>query len=282
MADDDTKITNTTDESPVGEEVSDDQNENTHLEEPEIPASEEASETEEEAAPAETEAPVEEAQTENTATDLEETPATEEKADAAEEATEAAVEEEEKPAAPVVDDSPASKGRWYVVHTFSGHENRVAATLRQRIESEHLENMIFDILVPTQDKIEIRGGKKETVKEKIFPGYILVKMLLSDESWLAVRTTQGVTSFVGAGNKPTPISEAEVNSIVKFTSQGAQPTFKEVFMVDDTVKIIDGPFADFIGKVDSVDTEKGRLRVLVSIFGRETPVELDFLQVTKL
>lgn len=282
MADDDTKITNTTDESPVGEEVSDDQNENTHLEEPEIPASEEASETEEEATPAETEAPVEEAQTENTATDLEETPATEEKADAAEEATEAAVEEEEKPAAPVVDDSPASKGRWYVVHTFSGHENRVAATLRQRIESEHLENMIFDILVPTQDKIEIRGGKKETVKEKIFPGYILVKMLLSDESWLAVRTTQGVTSFVGAGNKPTPISEAEVNSIVKFTSQGAQPTFKEVFMVDDTVKIIDGPFADFIGKVDSVDTEKGRLRVLVSIFGRETPVELDFLQVTKL
>jgi transcriptional antiterminator NusG len=244
-------------------------------------SSPELSEAEEEAAPAETEAPVEEAQTENTAAAVEETPATEEKADAAEEATEAAVEEE-KPVAPVVDDSPSSKGRWYVVHTFSGHENRVAATLRQRIESEHLENMIFDILVPTQDKIEIRGGKKETVKEKIFPGYILVKMLLSDESWLAVRTTQGVTSFVGAGNKPTPISEAEVNSIVKFTSQGAQPTFKEVFMVDDTVKIIDGPFADFIGKVDSVDTEKGRLRVLVSIFGRETPVELDFLQVTKL
>jgi transcriptional antiterminator NusG len=169
-----------------------------------------------------------------------------------------------------------------VVHTFSGHENRVAATLRQRIESEHLEELIFDILVPTQDKIEIRGGKKETVKEKIFPGYILVKMLLTDESWLAVRTTQGVTSFVGAGNKPTPITDAEVNSIVKFTTQGAMPTFKEVFMIDDTVKIIDGPFADFIGKVDSVDTEKGRVRVLVSIFGRETPVELDFLQVTKL
>lgn len=197
---------------------------------------------------------------------------------------EAEEKSEDKPAtnpAPVTE-GEEQKGRWYVVHTFSGHENRVAATLRQRIDSEHLENKIFEILVPTQDKIEIRAGKKETVKEKIFPGYILVRMILDDESWLAVRTTQGVTSFVGAGNKPTPITNAEVNSIVKFTSQGAQPTFKEVFMVDDTVKIIDGPFADFIGKVDSVDTEKGRVRVLVSIFGRETPVELDFLQVTKL
>lgn len=172
--------------------------------------------------------------------------------------------------------------RWYVVHTFAGHENKVAAALRQRIEAEHLENLIYDILVPTQDKIEIKGGKKETVKEKIFPGYILIKMELSDLSWLAVRTTQGVTSFIGAGTKPTPISEAEVASIVKFTTQGASPTFKDVFMVDDTVKIIDGPFAEFIGKVDSVDKEKGRVRVLVSIFGRETPVELDFLQVQKL
>lgn len=202
--------------------------------------------------------------------------------------TQSAADTEAEKAAESVDTEPTvtrdieDKGRWYVVHTFSGHENRVAATLKQRIDSEHLENKIFDILVPTQDKIEIRGGKKENVKEKIFPGYILIKMVLDDESWLAVRTTQGVTSFVGAGNKPTPITNAEVNSIVKFTSQGAQPTFKEVFMVDDTVKIIDGPFADFIGKVDSVDTEKGRLRVLVSIFGRETPVELDFLQVTKL
>lgn len=185
--------------------------------------------------------------------------------------------EEEKPAVPA---NP--NARWYVVHTFAGHENKVATALRQRIEAEHLEHLIYDILVPTQDKIEIKGGKKETVKEKIFPGYILIKMELSDLSWLAVRTTQGVTSFIGAGNKPTPISEAEVASIVKFTTQGASPTFKDVFMVDDTVKIIDGPFAEFIGKVDSVDKEKGRVRVLVSIFGRETPVELDFLQVQKL
>src|SRR3989344_7548532 len=115
----------------------------------------------------------------------------------------------------------SKQGKWYVIHTFAGHENRVAATLNQRIEAEHLENNIFDILVPTQDKIEIKGGKKETVKEKIFPGYILVKMIFDDETWLAVRTTPGVTSFIGAGNKPTPISEAEVATIVKFSSQGA-------------------------------------------------------------
>lgn len=172
--------------------------------------------------------------------------------------------------------------RWYVVHTYSGHENRVAATLKQRIDSEHLEDKILDVLVPTQDKIEIRSGKKETVKEKIFPGYILVKMLLDDASWTAIRTTQGVTSFVGMSNKPTPIPDHEVSSIVKFMQQGAQPTFKQVYSDGDTVKIIDGPFAEFIGKVDSVDKEKGKVRVLVSIFGRETPVELDFLQVQKL
>lgn len=172
--------------------------------------------------------------------------------------------------------------KWYVVHTYSGHENKVANALKQRIESEHLEHKILDILVPTQDKMEIRAGKKEQVKEKIFPGYILVKMILDDNSWLAVRTTQGVTSFVGIGNKPTPIPEHEVKTIVKFMEQGAPSTFKDVYSVNDTVKIIDGPFSDFIGKVDSVDKEKGKVRILVSIFGRETPVELDFLQVQKL
>jgi len=172
--------------------------------------------------------------------------------------------------------------RWYIVHTASGHENRVAAALKQRIESEHLEDKILDVLVPTQDKIEIKSGKKATVKEKIFPGYILVKMILDDISWLSVRTTPGVTAFVGIGNKPTPIPEHEVRTIIKFMTQGAAPTFKDVFMPNDTVKIVDGPFTDFIGKVDSVDKEHGKVRILVSIFGRETPVELDFLQVTKL
>lgn len=172
--------------------------------------------------------------------------------------------------------------KWYVVHTYSGHENRVAETLKQRIESEHLKNKILDVLVPTQEKIEIRGGKKETVKEKIFPGYILVKMILDDQSWLAVRTTQGITSFIGMSDKPTPIPDSEVQSIVNYMKQGGQPTYKQIFAEGDTVKIVDGPFTEFIGKVESVDKERGKVRVLVSIFGRETPVELDFLQVAKL
>jgi transcriptional antiterminator NusG len=277
MADEDTQTQNdSVEEAPVGEEEVDAQNE-TNIEEPAIESPAEAEEVVDETEKASAKAETEEAETsspESTVeaadalTDSGEDVKDETKTSDSEDDTDEAVKEDQPVTTPVVDDSPSSKGRWYVVHTFSGHENRVGATLKQRIESEHLDNLIFDILVPTQDKIEIRGGKKETVKEKIFPGYILVKMLLTDESWLAVRTTQGVTSFVGAGNKPTPISEAEVNSIVKFTTQGAMPTFKEVFMVDDTVKIIDGPFADFIGKVDSVDTEKGRLRVLVSIFGQ--------------
>lgn len=179
------------------------------------------------------------------------------------------------------DKSGNPNAKWYVVHTYSGHENKVAHTLKQRIESEHLEEKILEVLVPMQDKIEIKGGKKVNIKEKIFPGYILVKMVLDDISWLAVRTTQGVTSFVGMGNKPTPISEAEVATIVKFTQTEA-PMYKQVFMANDTVKIVDGPFADFIGKVDSVDQERGKVKVLVSIFGRETPVELDFLQVQKI
>ena len=178
-------------------------------------------------------------------------------------------------------DENKQKSKWYVVHTYSGHENKVAATLKQRIESEHLEKKILEILVPTQDKIEIRSGKKTEIKEKIFPGYILVQMILDDISWLAVRTTQGVTGFVGIGNKPTPISDEEVSTIVRFT-EIQQPTFKQVFSLNDTVKIVDGPFAEFIGKVDSVDEEKGRVKVLVSIFGRETPVELDFLQIQKI
>lgn len=171
--------------------------------------------------------------------------------------------------------------RWYVVHTYSGHENKVAHTLKQRIESEHLQEKILDVLVPMQNKIEIKGGKKTAVKEKIFPGYILVRMVLDDASWLAVRTTQGVTSFVGMGNKPTPISDTEVATIVKFTKEEA-PIYKQVFETNDTVKIVDGPFADFIGKIDSLDEERGKVKVLVSIFGRETPVELDFLQVQKI
>ena len=177
--------------------------------------------------------------------------------------------------------SASDKGRWYIVHTYSGHENKVSKSLRQRIESMGFENRIFDIIVPTRDTVRVSQGKKENVKEKIFPGYVLVRMILDDESWLLVRTTQGVTAFIGAGNKPTPISDKEVDAIQKFIAT-EQPLYKTSFSVGEAVKIVDGPFSDFLGTIDNIDEAKGKLKVLVSIFGRETPVELDFLQVSKL
>lgn len=171
--------------------------------------------------------------------------------------------------------------KWYVVHTYSGHENKVATNLKQRIDTMKLSDKIFDIIVPTRNIVTVKHGKKEDQKEKIFPGYILVRMILDDISWLAVRTTQGVTAFVGTGDKPTPISETEVAAIMKFMQMEA-PKYKTSFSVGEAVKITDGPFADFLGSIDSIDEEKGKVKVLVSIFGRETPVELDFLQVAKL
>jgi transcriptional antiterminator NusG len=175
----------------------------------------------------------------------------------------------------------ADAGKWYIVHTYSGHENRVEESLRQRVQSLGFQDRIFDIIVPTRNTIKVQSGKKESVKEKIFPGYVLVKMILDDESWLLVRTTQGITSFVGAGTKPTPISEKEVEAIQKFMNL-EQPLYKTAFSKGEAVKIVDGPFTDFLGTVDEIDETKGKVKVLVSIFGRETPVELDFLQVTKL
>lgn len=190
-----------------------------------------------------------------------------------------------QPTPPVVEETPKpqalANAKWYVVHTYSGHENKVATNLKQRIETMKLHGKIFDIVVPTRNIVTVKHGKKEEQKEKIFPGYILVKMVLDDESWLAVRTTQGVTAFVGAGNKPTPISEKEVETILKFMQMEA-PKYKTSFSMGEAVKIVDGPFADFLGTIDAIDEEKGKVKVLVSIFGRETPVELDFLQVSKL
>lgn len=173
------------------------------------------------------------------------------------------------------------KARWYVVHTYSGHEAKVAATLKQRVASQKLEDKVLDILVPTQDKIEIREGKKNKIKEKIFPGYLLIKMVLDDNTWLVVRTTPGITSFVGMGNKPTALPDEEVNTIQKYMTMEA-PKFKTAFSVGEAVKITDGPFSEFLGSISEIDEEKGKLKVMVSIFGRETPVELDFLQVAKL
>jgi transcription termination/antitermination protein NusG len=181
---------------------------------------------------------------------------------------------------------PVAKGddkgaKWYIVHTYSGHENKVSKNLKQRIQALGFEDRIFDVLVPIRSTIKVTSGKKESVNEKIFPGYVLVKMVLDNESWLLVRTTQGVTSFIGAGNKPTPISEKEVEAIQKFMGT-EEPLYKTAFTMGEAVKIVDGPFADFLGTIDEIDEAKGKVKVLVSIFGRETPVELDFLQVSKL
>ncbi len=181
----------------------------------------------------------------------------------------------------IIGQTEDKNAKWYVVHTASGHEARVSENLRQRVETMGLTALIFELLVPTQDRVIIRGGKKATVKEKIFPGYLLVKMILEDASWLAVRTTAGVTGFVGAGDKPTPLSELEVSNIQKFVSAPA-PRYKTKLSVGDAVKITDGPFTDFLGTIHEMDDEKGKVKVLVSIFGRETPVELDFLQVQKV
>jgi len=181
----------------------------------------------------------------------------------------------------VIGQSEDPRAAWYVVHTASGHEVRVSETLRQRVESMGLTGKVFELLVPTQDRVIIRGGKKATVKEKIFPGYLLVKMILDDPTWLAVRTTPGITGFVGAEKAPTALSESEVNNIQKFISAPA-PRFKTKFSVGEAVKITDGPFADFLGTIHEMDETKGKVKVLVSIFGRETPVELDFLQIAKV
>lgn len=171
--------------------------------------------------------------------------------------------------------------QWYVVHTYSGHELKVCNNLQQRIETMNLADKILEILIPTQQAFRIQHGKKQEITEKLFPGYILVKMILSDTPWLAVRTTPGVTGFVGIGNKPTPISDEEVQAIQKYMALEA-PKIKAKFSVSEAVRITDGPFAEFIGSVEEIDEEKGKVKVLVSIFGRETPVELDFLQVSKL
>lgn len=181
----------------------------------------------------------------------------------------------------IINKNAPETAKWYVVHTSSGHEARVSETLRQRIETMNLTDKVFELLVPTQDRVVVRGGKKMNVKEKIFPGYLLVKMTLTDDAWLAVRTTPGVTGFVGVDNKPTPLSESEVQNIQKFVSSPAK-RFKTKLSVGEAVKITDGPFTDFLGTINEVDEAKGRIKVLVSIFGRETPVDLDFLQVQKV
>ena len=169
---------------------------------------------------------------------------------------------------------------WYVIHCYSGYENKVRHNLEQRIETMGMKDKVFDVVVPTQEEIEVRDGKRRTVERHIFPGYVLVNMLLSEESWFVVRNTPGVTGFVGMGNLPTPLRPEEVAQILKRMEADA-PTVKVTFKVGERVRIVDGPFNDFRGVVSEIDMERTKVRVMVSFFVRETPVELDFLQVEK-
>ena len=169
---------------------------------------------------------------------------------------------------------------WYVIHCYSGYENKVRHNLEQRIETMGMKDKVFDVVVPTQEEIEVRDGKRRTVERHIFPGYVLVNMVLTEESWFVVRNTPGVTGFVGMGNMPTPLRPEEVAQILK-RMEAEAPTVKVSFKVGERIRIIDGPFNDFRGVVAEIDMERTKVRVMVSFFGRETPVELDFLQVEK-
>lgn len=171
--------------------------------------------------------------------------------------------------------------RWYVLHTYSGYEENVARNLKQRIESMDMEDRIYNVLIPTEKKIKIKNGKRRVVTEKIFPGYVLVEMVVTDESWYVVRNTPNVTGFIGSGTTPTPISENEVKELQRRMGV-EEPKYKIDVTVNQPVRIIDGPFKDFEGKVAEIDEARGKIKVLVSMFGRETPVELDFLQVKKV
>jgi transcriptional antiterminator NusG len=172
------------------------------------------------------------------------------------------------------------EGQWYVVHTYSGYENKVRQNLMHRIESMDAEDRIFEIVVPTQEEIEIKSGQRKTVQKKVFPGYVLVKMIMDEESWSVVRHTPGVTSFVGMGTEPTSLPGAEVDAIIHGMTSD-EPRVTMSLSVGDAVRINDGPFSDFRGSVDEINREKGTVKVLVSFFGREVPVELDFLQVER-
>jgi transcriptional antiterminator NusG len=171
--------------------------------------------------------------------------------------------------------------RWYVIHTYSGYEEAVARNLRQRIESLGMEDKIFNVIVPKEKKIKIKNGKREVVEEKIYPGYVLVEMIVTDDSWYVVRNTPNVTGFVGAGTTPIPVSEKEIEELKK-RMEMKEPQYKIDVKVGDLVKIVDGPFKDFEGKVSEIDEERGKVKVLINMFGRETPVELDSLQLKKL
>jgi len=179
-----------------------------------------------------------------------------------------------------VEDGLSNEKHWYVIHCYSGYENKVRHAIEQRIETMGMTDKIFDVIVPTEEEIEVKDGKRRTVERRVFPGYILVEMRLDEDSWYVVRNTPGVTGFVGMGNDPTPLRPEEVKQIIDRMSSDV-PVIKANFKVGQKVRIIDGPFNDFIGTVSDIDVDKQKVRVMVSFFGRETPVEVAFLEVEK-
>ena len=177
-------------------------------------------------------------------------------------------------------EQPESEKKWYVIHCYSGYENKVRHSIEQRIETMGMRDKIFDVIVPTEEEIEIKDGKRRPVERRVFPGYLLVEMVMDEDSWYVVRNTPGVTGFVGMGNEPTPLRPEEVKKIMDRMSQET-PTVKVDYAVGEKVRIVDGPFNDFIGTVAAIDPDKTKVRVMVNFFGRDTPVELDFLEVEK-
>jgi transcriptional antiterminator NusG len=197
------------------------------------------------------------------------------------------IEKQDQSARPLTDEEKELQAElrdgephWYVIHCYSGYENKVRHNLEQRIESMGMKDMIFDVVIPTQEEIEVKDGKRRTVERHVFPGYVLVNMILTEESWYVVRNTPGVTGFVGMGNEPTPLRTDEVSQILR-RMEAEAPHVKVSFKVGERVRIVDGPFNDFRGTVSEIDVERTKVRVMVNFFGRETPVELDFLQVEK-
>jgi len=174
----------------------------------------------------------------------------------------------------------SEQGDWYVVHSYSGMETKVKKNLEHRVESMRMSNKIFQVIVPTEEQIELKDGERRVVERRVFPGYILVKMILDDESWYGVRNTPGVTGFVGIGHRPTPLSADEVDRIMS-RIEAEEPSIKIDFKIGERVRVVEGAFAEFHGVVDDIDLDRGKARVLISIFGRETPVEVDFLQLEK-
>jgi len=194
-------------------------------------------------------------------------------------------EKKEKTEQTISENKPITKKnknhKWFIISTYSGHEKKVANQIQQRTKANDLEEQISEVVVPTQEKIVVSSGKKRTVEERIFPGYVLICMDMNDATWQIVRNTEGVTSFIGTEKKPTPLSEEEAKGIIAYMDV-KQPAYQFAFSVGDAVKVVDGPFADFIGSISEINEDKGQVTVLLSVFGRETPISLDFMKVSKL